>query len=356
MNNTPSDSGSGITSESIKAAARTLGFDLVGIAAAGSPTTFPRLKEWLDNGHAGEMAYLSRRLEAYENPDRVLAGIRSVVMLGLNYAPPPELDIQHGLKIARYARGRRDYHDLLRERLRELSNWVKERSPNTKTRGIVDTAPFLERDFARQAGLGWFGKNTMLLNKRIGSYFFLAALLTDLELDPDPPHETSHCGTCTRCLDACPTDAFVEPYVLDARRCISYLTIELKGEIPLDLRAGMGDWLFGCDVCQEVCPWNRKAPPTREPDLMPLEEYQKVTAAEILNLTEADFQQRFGETPLVRPGHAGLLRNAAIAAGNRGNRDDIQFLQSAISCESQIIRNALDWGVTRILSNERGES
>lgn len=348
MNNTPSGPGSGITSESIKAAARTLGFDLVGIAAAGSPTTFPRLKEWLDNGHAGEMGYLSRRLEAYENPDRVLSGIRSVVMLGLNYAPPRELDIQHGLKIARYARGRRDYHDLLRERLKELSKWVKTQNPNAKTRGIVDTAPFLERDFARQAGLGWFGKNTMLLNKQIGSYFFLAALLTDLELDPDVAHETSHCGTCTRCLDACPTDAFVAPYVLDARRCISYLTIELKGEIPHDLRAGMGDWLFGCDVCQEVCPWNRKAPPTREPDLMPLGEYQNLTAAEILNLTEAEFQQRFGATPLARPGREGLLRNAAIAAGNNGSLTNLEVLRNSGGDESGIVAEAAKWGVRRI--------
>lgn len=348
MNNASSHSDSGVTSASLKEAARSFGFDLVGITPAGSPTTFSRFKEWLDSGHAGEMTYLPRRLDAYDHPDRVLEGIRNVVMLGMNYAPPRERDHQQGLKIARYARGKRDYHDLIRERLKELTRWIKQRTPQAKTRGIVDTAPMLERDFARQAGLGWFGKNTMLINKRIGSYFFLAALLTDLELDPDPVHETSHCGTCTRCLEACPTDAFVAPYVLDARRCISYLTIELKGEIPHELREGMGEWMFGCDICQEVCPWNRKSPPTREPDLLPLEEYQNVTAAELLKLTEADFQQRFGKTPLARPGREGILRNAAIADGNRGSSSDQEALQNASKDESEIIREAAEWGVDQI--------
>lgn len=348
VNNASSHPESGITSAALKEAARSIGFDLVGITPAASPTTFSRFKEWLDSGHAGEMGYLSRRLDAYDNPDRVLEGIRSVVMLGMNYAPPRELDQQQGLKIARYARGKRDYHDLIRERLKELSRWIKQRIPNAKTRGIVDTAPLLERDFARQSGLGWFGKNTMLINKRMGSYFFLAALLTDLPLDPDPVHETSHCGTCTRCLEACPTDAFVAPYVLDARRCISYLTIELKGEIPHDLREGMGDWMFGCDICQEVCPWNRKSPPTPEPDFLPLDGCQNVTAAEMLKLSEAEFQQRFGATPLARPGREGILRNVAIAAGNSGSNSDREALVDASKDESEIIREAAEWGVEQI--------
>src|SRR5262249_21639426 len=171
-------------------------------------------------------------------------------------------------RVARYARGA-DYHDVLRERLGRLLDWLRSRCPGCRSRGVVDTAPFLERDFARRAGLGWFGKNTMNFNKRLGSSFSLGALLTALHLRPDPTHETSHCGTCTACLEACPTQAFVAPGRLDSRRCISYLTIELRGPIPDELRPGLGDWLFGCDVCQEVCPWNRKAPPSREPAFAP---------------------------------------------------------------------------------------
>ena len=174
-------------------------------------------------------------------------------------------------RVARYATGTRDYHDVLRERLSELADFVHGQLPGCRTRGIVDTAPLLERDFARRAGLGWFGKNTMLLDRHFGSWFFLAALLIDQPLDPDAGDQTNHCGTCTACLDACPTDAFPEPYVLDARRCISYLTIELRNEpIPTELREGLGDWVFGCDICQEVCPWNRDAPATSEPEFEPV--------------------------------------------------------------------------------------
>src|SRR5437868_4979112 len=251
----------------LKQQAHTLGFDPVGIAAATPADDFDRLREWLECGYAGAMTYLHRHAEARRDPSSILPEVRSVVMVGLSYAPDapdhsPLLTPHSELSgtVARYARGA-DYHDVLRQKLNALLAWVRQEVPGCRGRGVVDTAPLLERDFARRAGLGWIGKNTMLLNKRLGSFFFIGALLLDLELKPDPPHETSHCGTCTACLDACPTQAFTAPGQLDARRCISYLTIELRGPVPEALREPMGDWLFGGDVGQEVCPWNHKAPP-----------------------------------------------------------------------------------------------
>jgi len=206
-----------------------------------------------------------------------------------------------------------------------------------------DTAPLLERDFARRAGLGWFGKNTMLLNKRLGSYFFLGALLLDLELQPDPVHETSHCGTCTACLDACPTHAFVGPGLLDARRCISYLTIELRDPVPAELRESMGDWLFGCDVCQEVCPWNRKAPPGTEATFQPRNDLVRVDLIELLGLSEEGFRRRFRGTALTRAKRRGLLRNAALILGNQGDPAALPALERALADSEPLIREAAQW-------------
>ena len=324
----------------LKAEARRLGFDLVGIAPAVTPQGIHDFLDWLDHGYAGQMTYLERREEAYKHPTHVLDGVRSIVMLGINYNTLPpmrrgdlreeasstgervagESECAPGVpaRIARYALGSADYHDVIREKLRLSAEFLRREAPGAKSRGIVDTAPLLERDFARLAGLGWFGKNTMLINKRLGSWFFLAALLVDIELEFDEPHAASHCGTCTRCLDACPTQAFVEPYVLDARRCISYLTIEHRGPIAEELHAGMGDWLFGCDICQEVCPWNRKSPVSVEPAFQPQPALQAVGAAQLLTLSEEEFRRRFGHTALSRPGRDGLVRNASIVAANAG--------------------------------------
>jgi epoxyqueuosine reductase len=340
----------------IKAAAQRLGFELVGIAPAVTPTGLHEFLDWLEQGYAGEMKYLERREEAYEHPRHVLDGVRSVIMLGMNYkteepAPSSPVGAQQGgvvPRVARYAQAPTDYHDVIRDRLAELAEFVRREVPGSKTRGIVDTAPLLERDFARLAGLGWFGKNTMLINKKLGSWFFLAALLVDQELDYDAPHAASHCGTCTRCLDACPTQAFVGPYVLDARRCISYLTIENRGSIPEDLRAGMGDWLFGCDICQEVCPWNRKAPVTRAPDLQSVPDLVAPDVAELLTISESEFAERFSATPLARPGRAGIVRNAAIVAGNSGDESLIPALTAALHDESPIVREAAAWGFGRL--------
>ncbi len=332
----------------IKQVAHALGFDPVGIAAAGEADTFEHFRAWLDRDYAGEMEYLPRRAEAYRHPASVLPAVRSVLMVGMSYAADA-----HGLqpvgvgKVARYACGT-DYHEVLRERLNQLLDRIKELAPDCQGRGVVDTAPLLERDFARRAGLGWFGKNTMLLNKRRGSYLSLGALLLDLELRPDPPHETSHCGTCTACLDACPTGAFVAPYVLDARRCISYLTIELRGPIPHELREGVGDWLFGCDVCQEVCPWNRKALPGTEPALRPRPELLAVDPAELLGLTVEAFRRRFRDTALWRTKRRGLLRNAALVLGNRGDPASLPALQQALHDPEPLVREAAAWAIARI--------
>ena len=244
----------------LKNRAAELGFALAGVAPAVAPPGADRLGEWLARGYAGDMQYIADRRDAYAHPRHVLEGVRSIIVLALPYrtAEPAPAHPGQG-RVARYAWGEVDYHDAIRDSLHQLADYLRELVPGAATRGVVDTAPLLEREFAQLAGLGWVGKNTLLLNRQLGSYFFLAALLTDAPLDCDAPHAADHCGTCTACLDACPTHAFPQPYVLDATRCISYLTIEHRGPIPADLRPGIGDWLFGCDICQEVCPWNNHA-------------------------------------------------------------------------------------------------
>jgi epoxyqueuosine reductase len=347
----------------LKTEAQRLGFDLVAVAPAVVPAGFHPFLDWLDRGYAGEMHYLPRRAAAYGHPQNVLAGVRSVVMLGLNYnAPSGRSEGAAGSpgcvegRVARYALGATDYHDLIHGRLDELAEFVRRRHPESRTRGVVDTAPLLERDFARLAGLGWFGKNTMLIHKRLGSWFFLAGLLTDLELEYDAPHESAHCGTCTRCLEACPTGAFTAPYVLDARRCISYLTIEHRGAIPAELREGMGEWLFGCDICQEVCPWNRKAPSSDDPAFAPRGDLALVDAAALLSLTDDEFRALFRGTPLTRPKRAGLLRNAAIVLGNRRDRSAIPALLGALADGEPLVRGAAVWALSRFADPAVDES
>jgi epoxyqueuosine reductase len=251
-------------------------------------------------------------------------------------------------RVSRYAWGA-DYHELIRDRLDSLGDFLRARCPAAKVRGVVDTAPLLESEFARMAGLGWIGKNTLLLNKQIGSWFFLAALLTDLELQYDSPHSADHCGTCRACLDACPTGAFVAPFVLDARRCLSYLTIELRGPIPAELRPGIGDWLFGCDVCQEVCPWNQHETRTREssgePAFQPIEGMNPVRLAELFELDDESFRRRFRHTPLWRAKRRGLLRNAAIVLGNRPHAPAIAALVRGLNDGEPLVRGACAWAL-----------
>jgi epoxyqueuosine reductase len=333
----------------IKAQAHTLGFELAGIARATVADHFAEFRAWLDQGYAGEMEYMSRQAEARRHPASMLATVRSVIMVGMNYKPNPDTNEPppgQG-RIARYARGT-DYHRVLWDRLNQLLAWVQQQRPGCQGRGVVDTAPLLERDFARRAGLGWFGKNTMLLNKRLGSYFFLGALLLDLELEPDPPHDTSHCGRCTACLDACPTQAFVAPGVLDSRRCISYLTIELRGPVPEELRPGLGDWIFGCDVCQEVCPWNHKAPSSRERAFVPRPELEAADPIELLGLSEEEFRRRFRGTALMRAKRRGVLRIAALVLGNRGDPAALPALHRALHDSEPLICEAAEWAIEQI--------
>lgn len=347
----------------IRKRANDLGFELVGIAPAVQAGTWDRLDEWLARGFAGEMNYIERRKEAYRHPSSMLPAVRSVVMLGMVYGGADAGDGKTltpssggrggpegvGVRIARYASGTRDYHDLIRERLSALADGVHDLAPGCRTRGVVDTAPLLERDFARLAGLGWFGKNTLLINKQLGSQLFLAALLTDLDLPADAPHNTAHCGTCNRCLEACPTGAFPEPYVLDATRCISYLTIELRGApIPEPLREGIGDWLFGCDICQDVCPWNRKAPATQISEFQPDDALTGRSLQQWLSLTPQQFQADLKDTPLSRPGWQGIIRNACIAAGNNRSRELLPQLEKLSGNDDPIVREAAIWAISRI--------
>jgi epoxyqueuosine reductase len=310
----------------LKAQAFGLGFDLAGVAALGPADSAREFDSWLDSGFAGEMRYLGGSgAELRRDSRRPDPGMWSALVVALNYG-----GTQPAGPIARYARGD-DYHTVMRGKLDELAAWLVAASGgHARTRIFVDTGPVLERDLARRAGLGWFGKNTNLINPQLGSFFFIASLFTDLALTPDAPFEADRCGTCTRCLDACPTHAFVAPRTLDAARCISYLTIELKGAIPVDLRADMGELLYGCDICQDVCPWNvRFSRDISEPALLPHPDRVSPDAAELLRLGQAEWLGRFGTSAMARAKRRGLARNAAVALGNRRDPATIPALQAA---------------------------
>lgn len=330
----------------MKEAARRLGFLHVGVCPAVAPTGIDAFRDWLAAGYAGEMQYLEQRADAYADPGKVLAGARSIVMLTLPYRTDEAQPTAAGQgRVSRYAWGEVDYHDLIHDKLKALKREFQQLVADADIRGVVDTAPLLERDFANLAGLGWIGKNTLLLNKHAGSLFFLAALLTDVELEYDEPHAASHCGTCTACLDVCPTDAFVQPHVLDATRCISYLTIELRGPIPRDLRPGLGEWVFGCDLCQDVCPWNRKAPQSEEKQFLPQRGNNPLELIELFDLDDETFRQRFRKSPIWRPRRRGLLRNAAIALGNRPIPAAVPALIQGLNDAEPLIRGAAAWAL-----------
>lgn len=300
----------------IKAQAYGLGFDLVGIAALGPAETGAAFEDWLASGYAGEMGYLARGAEKRADTRRPVPGAKSAIVVALDYGGR-----EPSGPVARYARGD-DYHDLMVSRLRELHRQVDSIVGRTiPGKAYVDTGPILERDLARRAGLGWFGKNTMLINPRMGSFFFLGELLLDLELEADSPFEADRCGTCRRCLDACPTDAFRGPRVLDSSRCISYLTIELKGEIDEALKPLIGDRVYGCDVCQEVCPWNVQfSRDLKEPAFAPreaiAEKGARTLSREILAMSDEDFRTAFKGSPVKRAKLRGLKRNAAVVLEN----------------------------------------
>ena len=333
----------------IREEAHRLGFDLVGIASTGPVETAEQFQRWLREGRAGEMAYLERGADKRRDTRLPVEGARSAVVVAMNYGGREPAG-----PVARYARGD-DYHDVMVERLRalhrQIDEWV---GAEVRGKAYVDTGPLLERDLARVAGLGWFGKNTMLINPAIGSFFFLGALLLDLELTADAPFEAERCGTCTRCLDACPTEALVEPGVLDARRCISYVTIELKGAIPEQLREPMGDLLYGCDICQDVCPWNvRFAQALPEGSAYAARgslggRDSRALAREWLAMSPAEFSTAFRRSPMKRAKLRGLKRNAAIALGNSGLPEDVPALERALDDPEPLVREHAAWALTRI--------
>lgn len=339
----------------VKDQAARLGFDECGIAAAASPETLPHFQRWLQQGFHGRMGYLQNRSEAYQHPSGVLSVVRSLIVLATNYrtSDPQPATAGYG-RVSRYAWGAADYHDTLRARMRALTDWLHQQQPGCRTRAVVDTAPLLERDLAQAAGLGWFGKNTMLLNKRLGSWFFLSVILTDLHLAADHPHIASHCGTCRRCLDECPTDAFTEAGTLDARKCISYLTIELRGQpIATTLRSQMEDWVFGCDVCQDVCPWNHKAPVSTDPVWQPADDLNPVSLIGLLEMEEDEFERRFANSPLLRPGAAAMRYNACLALGNSGHAEAVPHLIDRLDDHSPLVRSGAAWALGQLTTADR---
>ena len=334
-----------------------LGFSRLGVAPADparrDPSLHEQFRRWLDQGHAGVMeGWLRQHEPLRRDPQTMLDGVRSVIMLATDHAVRPPAagavaDERSGQgRVARYAWGH-DYHDLLRQRVNALAAWLERAQPGCRTRGFVDSAPFPEREFAWLAGLGWFGKNTMLIDPAAGSYFLLTVLLTDVELPAAVPIAVDHCGTCTACLDACPTGAFVAPRVLDAGRCVSAITIEDHRPVAHDLRTALGDWIFGCDICQEVCPWNRHAPGTAEPFFQPRDGQASLSLAAILALDDEAFRSRFRGTPLVRAKRSGLLRSAAIALGNRPDPASAEALIAALGDSDAVVRGAAAWALGR---------
>ena len=332
----------------LKAQAYGLGFDLVGIAALGAVETAGAFERWLDAGHAGEMAWLERGREKRLDTRRPVPGATSAVVVGLDYGGRAPAG-----PVARYARGA-DYHDVIVEKLRALQGWLGEAvGAPVPGRAYVDTGPLLERDLARRAGLGWFGKNTNLINPASGSFFFLGCLLVELELAPDAPFAADRCGSCTRCLDACPTGALTAPRTLDARRCVSYLTIELRGAIPDELRPGVGELVYGCDVCQDVCPYNVKfAQELKEPAFAPREvlagKDARQLSRDLLGMSQAEFSAAFKGSPIKRAKRCGLARNAAVALGNVGTAEDVPALEAALAHEEQLVREHAAWALDRL--------
>lgn len=296
----------------LKAKAQEMGFAFCGISRAGFlEEEAPRLEQWLASGYAGEMAYLHNHFDKRLDPTLLVPGAKSVVSLGYNYYPKEDLTNRTGYKVAKYAYGA-DYHHVIKAKLRQLMEALQEEVGAVEGRAFVDSAPVMERQWAARSGQGWIGKNSLLLNRQMGSFFFLAELIIDLELSPDPPMG-DFCGTCTACIDACPTDAIPQAGVVDGSRCISYLTIELKNEIPARFSGQMEDWVFGCDICQDVCPWNRFAAPHRELAFEPHPDLGKMEKEAWHELTEDVFRELFRKSAVKRTRYEGLKRNIAFA-------------------------------------------
>jgi epoxyqueuosine reductase len=334
--------------QAIKEKARQLGFILAGVTSSESPAQYELFESWVNGGMHGQMEYLATERSRIRraDPKEILPECKSIVVLGIPYA-----SASNG-GIASYALGN-DYHDILPQKLQDLITFIEHQVGHPiPNRCYTDTGPLLERELGQRAGLGWVGKNTCLINPTAGSTFFLAEILLGMELEPDGPFQTDHCGTCTRCIDACPTKCILPDRILDARRCISYLTIELKDEIPADLRPLMQDWVFGCDVCQQVCPWNRFSLPA-DPAFESL--ISLPVQSSDLSLSPSEFNRRFSKSPIKRTKRRGYLRNVAVAAGNSGARKDLPLLKKALEDEEPIIAEHATWAIEQIQKRENGQ-
>ena len=344
--------------QTIKDKARQLGFFLTGVTIPEPPLHYSTFENWLAQGHHGTMSYLEtdRSRTRRADPKQILPECKSILVLATPYFPPSPsrrgAGGEVGVRVASYALGA-DYHDILPARMKELVQFIDEQVGGPiKNRWYTDTGPILERDLAQRAGIGWIGKNTCLINPKQGSYFLLSEILLDLALEPDAPFVTDHCGTCTRCIEACPTDCILPNRTIDARRCISYLTIELKDDIPIGLREKIGDWAFGCDICQMVCPWNRFA---SEGDSAFDDKEPPHSLTEELSLTPQAFNQRFKRTPIQRAKRRGYLRNIAVVLGNIGDMHALPVLQqNALNDKEPMIREHASWAIEKI-SSRRAE-
>ena len=340
--------------EALKQFAQEVGFEAVGVSRP-NPETWLRFRAWLAEGRHGEMHYMERRAQDRQDPSLVLgAPAGSVIVLAKNYwtghAPHRETDRRAGI-VSCYAWGD-DYHDVLAEGAQRVCEWIAVKTEGRhRARWCVDTAPVLERDFAAQAGIGWIGKHTNVIHRRLGNWIFLAVIITTLELEPDEP-SPAHCGTCRQCLDRCPTGAILAPYVLDARRCISYLTIELKGPIPLPLRPLLGIRIFGCDDCLAACPWNRFAVRSREAAFQPRPFWKTTDLLRLMRLTDAEFRAEFQNSPIRRVKRRGLLRNVAVALGNLEDPAALPVLAEAMDDREPLVRGHAAWAIGRIPTAE----
>jgi epoxyqueuosine reductase len=332
--------------------AREVGFDSCRIAQCAAPAHVTEFRHWLRDGAHGEMDYMRRGDEKRCDPQKLLTGTKSIVVLALNYfqsdtlpsdIPATTEDGKRG-RIARYAWGD-DYHDVVTAKLNKIDNFLRQFGGEQKC--YVDTGPVLERDHAAQAGIGWHGKSTMLINPRLGTWFFLGEILTTLELPPDAP-QADRCGTCERCITACPTGAITAPHRLDARRCISYLTIELKGSIPLERRSLIGNRIFGCDDCLDACPWNRFAQASRETAFSAHRSTTGMSLRDYLKLTDPEFRHLFRNSPIKRVKRRGFLRNVCVALGNVGDMSDLAALEHAASDSERLIAEHAEWAIKQI--------
>jgi epoxyqueuosine reductase len=346
-----------ILKQVIKDKARQLGFLLAGVTNSDPPPHYSTFENWLAQGRQGTMDYLAtdRSRARRADPREILPECKSILVLATPYSAPDlarremsEDEAQGSMgHIAAYAWGE-DYHEILPARMKELIQFIEEQVGHpVKNRWYTDTGPILERDLAQRAGIGWIGKNTCLINPKHGSYFLISEILLNLALEPDPPFITDHCGTCTRCIEACPTDCILPDRTIDATRCISYLTIELKEEIPTELREKIGNWVFGCDICQTVCPWNRFA---GEGDTAFEDDNPVQSLTQELSMTTHEFNGRFKGSPVKRAKRRGYLRNVAVALGNTGDMHDLPVLQNALNHEEPLVRNHAQWAIDKITS------